>query len=189
MAWYMREELYLLQVRVETPSGWKPRGIIYGGGPFVAEDKAYVLDIGDVTGETLRIKLTPPTQFWNIDFLAVDYSDDINVNVTEIAPASSGIGSDPAVDELLASLDDRYFVMPRTGDSIELVFPAPAGTPGLDRSILFKASGYYDIRLPADGEPQMDLIRTILAEPGSTLEYALKTYRIEKKNEVERSHK
>jgi hypothetical protein len=189
MSWYMREELYLLHVKVETPTGWKVRGIMYGGGPFVAEDKAYVLDIADVTGETLRIKLTPPTQFWNIDFLAVDYSDDMEVDVTEIAPASAGARKNPAIDELLASLDDRYFVMPRTGDSVELVFPAPAGKPGLGRSILLKASGYYDIRLPAEGEPQMDLIKTILAEPGSTLGYALKTYQREKKNEVERSHK
>jgi hypothetical protein len=189
MSWYLREELYLLQVKVETPSGWKPRGIIYGGGPFVSEDKAYVLDIGDVPGETLRIKLTPPTQFWNIDFLAVDYSEDMEVDVMEIAPASLGAWNDPVVCELLEAKDDRYFIMPRTGDSAELVFPSPARMPGFDRSILLKASGYYDIHLEAQNEPQTDLIKTILAEPGSTLEYALRVYEVGKKGEAERSHK
>ncbi|MBN2409903.1 MAG: hypothetical protein JXE07_09210 [Candidatus Aminicenantes bacterium] len=188
-AWHMREELYLLQVRVDTPDGWKPRGIIYGGGPFVAEDKAVILDIGDVTGETLRIKLTPPKQFWNIDLLAIDYSHDMAVDVREIAPASSGKQADPAVDELLAALDDRYFVMPRTGDSVEIVFPAPPEKPGSVRSLLLKASGYYDVHLSADGEPRVDLVETLLTVPGSTLDYALKAYRAEKKNEVERSHR
>lgn len=189
MSWYLREELYLLQVKVETPTGWTPRGIIYGGGPFVSEDKAYVLDIGDVPGETLRIKLAPPTQFWNIDFLAVDYSEDMEVDVMEIAPAAAGDRNDLAVVDLLAANDDRFFVMPRTGDSAELIFPAPAGRPGFDRSIFLKAGGYYDIRLEARREPQADLIEKILAQPGSTLEYALRVYEAGKKGEVARSHK
>jgi hypothetical protein len=180
MSWYLREELYLLQVKVETPSGWKPRGIIYGGGPFISEDKAYTLDIGDVPGETLRIKLTPPTHFWNIDYLAVDYSEDADVDAFEIAPASSGAWGDPAVYELLAADDERYLIMPTTGDSAELVFLAPPLKPGFDRSIMLRANGYYDIHLQAQGEPQTDLIKTIFTEPGSTLKYALKIYEIEK---------
>lgn len=92
----------------------------------------------------------------------------------------TGIWGDPAVCELLAANDDRYLIMPATGDSAELVFPAPPLKPGLDRSIMLKASGYYDIHLQAQGGPQTDLINKIFAEPGLTLEYALKIYEIEK---------
>lgn len=189
MSWYLREELYLLQVRVETPTGWKPGGIIYGGGPFISEDKAYVLDIGDVPGETLRIKLAPPTQFWNIDYLAVDYSEDLKVDVMEIVPASSEAWDDLAVCDLLGANDGRYFVMPRTGDSAELVFLAPALKADFDRSIILKASGYYDIHLPVQGQPQTDLINKIFSEPGSTLEYALKIYEIEKEKLKEKQRR
>ncbi len=45
--WNTREELYRLQIRVETPAGWKSKGAVVGGGPFVSEDKAYILDLGD----------------------------------------------------------------------------------------------------------------------------------------------
>ena len=72
MNWFIREELYLLQIRVETPDGWKTKGVIYGGGPFASEDKIYNLDIGDVPGDILRIKLVPPLGCWSIDSLAVD---------------------------------------------------------------------------------------------------------------------
>ena len=41
--WNTREELYRLQIRVETPAGWKSKGAVVGGGPFVSEDKAYIL--------------------------------------------------------------------------------------------------------------------------------------------------
>ena len=189
MSWYLREELYLLQVKVETPNGWKPKGIIYGSGPFVPEDKAYILDIRDVPGEILRLKLAPPTQFWNIDYLAVDYSEDMEVDVMAISPASVGARTDPAACDLLQANDDRYFIMPRAGAPAELVFPAPARKPGFDRSIMVGASGYYDIHLEAMGEPQTHIIRTILAEPGATLEYARKMYETAKKNEAERSRR
>jgi hypothetical protein len=184
ISWYLREELYLLQAKVETPNGWEPRGIIYGTGPFISEDKAYVLDVSDVQGEILRLKLTPPTQFWNIDYLAVDYSDDMAVDIRQLSPESAGNRTDPAVCDLLRANDDRYFVLPSGGAPAELVFPAPAGKPGLERTIVLGASGYYDIHLEASGEPQPDLLKKILAEPGSTLEYAREVYEREKKNEA-----
>lgn len=189
MSWYLREELYLLQVKVETPSGWKTRGIIYGSGPFVPEDKAYVLDIKDVPGEILRLKLAPPTQFWNIDYLAVDYSEDTAVDVLRISPASAGARTDPAVCERLKANDDRYYIMSEAGASAELVFPAPARKAGSERSLILGASGYYDIHLDAKGEPQPDLIKKILVEPGWTLEYARKIYETGKKNEAERTRR
>jgi hypothetical protein len=189
MSWYLREELYLLQVKVETPSGWETRGIIYGSGPFVSEDKAYVLDIRDVPGDILRLKLSPPTQFWNIDYLAVDYSEDTPVDVMKVSPASTGAQTNPAVCELLKANDDRYFILPRAGVSAELVFPAPARKAGMDRSLILGASGYYDIHLEVQGEPQTDLLKKILAEPGSTLEYARRMYERRKKDETERSRR
>jgi len=189
MSWYLREELYLLQVRVETPNGWEPRGIIYGTGPFVSEDKAYVLDIGDIPGEILRIKLTPPTQFWDIDYLAVDYSEDLPMDVMKISPSGTGSRTQPDVRELLQADDDRYFVLPKAGVSAEIIFPAPPRKPGLDRTIMLGASGYYDIHLDAGGEPQTDLIETILAEPGSTLRYAMKIYEAGKRNDGEGSRR
>ncbi len=189
VSWYLREELYLLQVKVETPSGWEPRGIIYGSGPFVSEDKAYVLDIRDVPGEVLRLKIAPPTQFWNIDYLAVDYSDDIAVDILKVLPESAGARTDPAVCDLLQANDDRYFVLPRGGAPAELVFPAPARKPGWERTLILGTSGYYDIHLEAAGEPRTDLFRKILAEPGATLVYAREVYEKGKKNEAERGRK
>jgi hypothetical protein len=187
MSWYIREELYLLQVKVETPRGWESRAIIYGSGPFVSEDKAYVLDVRDIPGEILRLKLAPPTQFWNIDYLAVDYSEDSAVDVKKISPAGVGARTDPAVWQLLQANDDRYFILPQAGASAELVFPAPARKAGWDRSLILGVCGYYDIHLEAQGEPQTDLINKILAEPGSTLEYAREKYETGKIRETERT--
>jgi hypothetical protein len=176
MSWYMRDELYLLHIRVETGRGWEERGLIYGGGPFLTKNKAYALDVHDVPGEVLRIKLTPPLNFWTFDSLAVDYSEDAPVSAVELAPVQALDRAGRDVREDLALNDNRYLVMQRTGDSVELVFEAPPQAPGTVRTIFVKASGYYNIHLEGLGESQTALIEKIFNVPGTALQNAYEEY-------------
>jgi hypothetical protein len=175
--WYAREGLYLLQAQVETPAGWKPAGMIYGGGPLVAGDKCYVMDISDVPGETLKIRLSPPVGFWRIDSLAVDYSEDSPVTATEVSAhaVKDAKGGDAA--GLLAASDDDFLVLARKGDAAQAWFETPPRVPGLERSFVLKVAGYYDAHPKAEGDPNLEVIRRIHTEPGFTVRFALEEYR------------
>jgi hypothetical protein len=177
MAWNLREELYRLHVRMETAQGWTVKGTIVGGGPFISEDRVYALDIGDVPGTVLRIKMLPPAGYWMINTLAVDYNEDLPVSTTELAPARAVDSQGRDIADSLAILDAQYYSMPKTGDSADITFLAPPMKPGLARTVICKASGYYSIHLPATGKPQMDILGRFLAEPGFAVRYALKEYR------------
>jgi len=176
MNWYFTEELYLLHVRVETDAGWKTKGMIYGSGAYIAKDKACVLDIADVSGETLKIKLTPAATFWLLDRLAVDYTADVPLNPVELSPikAADRFGRD--VRDELRLEDGRCYVMPKEGDAAEIAFLAPPQNPAMARSIILKASGYYDVQVEASGDPQLDLIRKLEDEPGFAARYALREF-------------
>jgi hypothetical protein len=176
MSWYMRDELYLLHIRVETGRGWEERGLIYGGGPFITENKAYTLDVHDVPGDVLRIRLTPPLNFWTFDSLAVDYSEDAPVSAVELAPVQALDRAGRDVRDDLALNDNRYLVMPCTGDSVELVFAVPPQALGTVRTVFVKASGYYDIHLEGKGEPQTAFIEKIFNVPGTTLQNTYEAY-------------
>jgi hypothetical protein len=172
----VREELYQLHIRVETPRGWTSRGLIQGGGPLMSEERLYSFDIGDIPGDTLRIKLTPASTYWMINSLAVDYSEDqpLVVNVAAPLEARDGIGRD--VRGFLLAEDGRYLSMPRTGDKIGVSFPSPPRPEGTQRSVFIKAGGYYDIHLEARAAPQTEIIQKMFAEPGYVTRYAIREY-------------
>jgi hypothetical protein len=176
MGWFMTEELYMLKVEVETAAGWKPRTMIFGGGPIIARDKAYLMDISDAAGDTLKLRLRPPAGFWRFDSLAVDYGESAPLRVSEIAPAQARDKAGRDVRQSLSASDADYFVMPNAGDYAELLFAAPPAIPGAARSVVLKASGYYDPHFSADGEPRLDLLRKIHSAPGATLQFAYGEY-------------
>jgi hypothetical protein len=177
-AWNLREELYRMHIRVLTNKGWEPRGSVLGGGPFVTRARLYSFDVSDVEGDVLKIALTPAVGFWTINHLAVDYGDDPPLTVREIEAGQAVDSHGADLRPLLASTDSRYVVMPTTGDSADLVFKAPPRpAQGLERSVILKASGYYDIHFGELGDPQTDVLARVRAEPGFAVRYAMDQYR------------
>jgi hypothetical protein len=172
----LREELFQLHLRVETPRGWTSKGLIRGGGPLVSESRLYSFDISDVPGDVLRVKLTPAATFWMINSLAVDYSEDQPFLVNEVGPleAHDALGRD--VRDLLSLEDGQYLAMPHTGDTARVSFLAPPQKEGSERSVFIKAGGYYDIHLEAKAAPQTEIIQRIASEPGFVTRYAIAEY-------------
>ena len=174
--WYFNEDLFTTTIFVQTKDGWKSRGRVYGGGPFIAKEKAYVLDIGDVPGESLKIKMSPAAGFWRMNFIGVDYSPDQRVEISEVKASEARDKNGRDIAALLENDDNRYLVMPETGDAAELSFSVPAPKPNLQRTIFLKIKGYYDIHLQPKGEPQTELISKIFHEPGFSAQFALKMF-------------
>lgn len=114
--------------------------------------------------------------FWLLDSLAVDYTPDLPLNAVELSPikAVDRLGRD-ARDEL-ALQDGLCYVMAKNGHSAEITFLAPPQNPAMARSLILEASGYYDIHLEANGEPQLDNIRRLWDEPGFAARYALREF-------------
>jgi hypothetical protein len=171
-----REELYRLRVLVETPSGWVQKGSILGGGPLVSEDRVVLLDLAGVPGDVLRIKIRPPAEFWMINQLAVDYSPDLPVRTYEVEAGRAVDSAGRDIRPELAATDGKYFVMPVKGDRAELSYPAPPRIKGQERSVILKASGYYDIRPKAEGPMRSELLLRFAVEPGFVVQYSFREY-------------
>ncbi len=176
-SWADKAQLYTMPLLVETKNGWEEKVTVIGGGPFISEDKAYSLDISDVEGDTLRIKVAPPANFWKINYCAIEnkHSIPFTTQTLKAHSAIDSIGND--VKALFEKSDKKYHAMPEIGNFVELQFQAPPQKKNCKRTIIAKARGYYDIHLNAKGAPHLVTLKKIKNNPDFSIEYALKEYR------------
>jgi hypothetical protein len=173
-AWAVREELYGLLLQVEEPDGWRVRGILPGSGPFLAAERVVPLDLSEVEGDSLRIRIRPPRGFWALNYFAIDYSADQPLAVDTIAPRAASSG---AVLAAVTAADTLYHAMPNTGDRATLEFPAPPTRRGTERTVVLHSRGWYRLHLTPGGPPDTAMVRRVLEEPGAAVEYSASQYR------------
>jgi hypothetical protein len=153
-----------LHVSVWGQDGWVEQVVLPDVGPAAPKDQVAVLDISDVDGDRLRVRLESTTDLWRIDEVYVDYSMDRDVRVNELPPASVTDDRGDEVADLLNTDDDLYLVT-FMGSNVGLVFDAVPDDPRLKRTYALKAKGFYltwSERGPVD---QSFVLEMILSEP------------------------
>lgn len=174
--WNLREELYALKVSVQERTGWEVRGILPGGGPFLATDRVLRLDLTHVHGDSVRIRVRPPYGFWALNSFAIAYRavEGVRATVVEAETARTSDGGD--VLPALTADDDRYYAMPSNGDFGFVTFRAPPLRPGATRSVFVHARGYYRLHLNPDNPPDSTKLAAFLSVPDAAANFAASRY-------------
>jgi hypothetical protein len=176
LQFHVREELYMLKVHIKNGDNWIESGMIPGGGPLVTETRLVELDVSEIPGDSLILRIDPPRGFWTLDYMAVNYNEKIpaEVNELKIGEAKDMAGKD--ISALLTKTDGNYFIMPEINQWAMLSFDAPEEHPGKIRSVFLKSYGYYEIHIDKTGPEQKELISKVLSTPGEIVRYALNQY-------------
>lgn len=161
---WMDEQNVPLSVSVETsPGQWQKVDYFHLAGPMALRKDVVALDLSAVQGEQVRIKLESGFLFWEIDWAALDFSENEKVTVQTVKPASamSQTGEDMAA--ALANDDALYYSQPNIGDEAIAKYPVPPQAKGTQRSLLLHAKGHYQIlRDPVPGKPSLLYLRQFL---------------------------
>jgi hypothetical protein len=176
LEWYYNEETYLMALRIKNGVQWETVGVIYGAGPVVTETKVYCVDISQIQGDSMLIMLTPPVGFWQIGYIAADYSTGHGISIVELNPIQALTDKGRDVSLEIESIDNNYLVLDSVGMAVDLVFPAGTLESHTARSLILKATGYYKIHIKPDGEPKTALIDRLNYDTGYAIKYALQEY-------------
>jgi hypothetical protein len=109
----------------------------------------------------VKVRLESGFQFWEIDYAALNFSENVPVTVYTVPPASALDHTGHDVAAALAADDAAYYTQPNLGDEATIHFPVPPQTAGTSRTLLLHAKGHYEILRPAAlGKPSMGHLRS-----------------------------
>lgn len=175
--WNVQQELYVLKLDVDEAGTWQPRALLPGGGPFIAETRVVPIDVSRAVGDSLRLRIRPPSGFWALNSFAVNYAEGASpVVVDTIAPVSARAYDGRDVLPDLSSPDDRYYAMPTNSDRAVVTFRAPAPRPGMERSIFLHTRGYYRLHLEPRNAPAIAELQRIETQPDAAARLAAERF-------------
>lgn len=163
----------LPRIQLLTAHGWRDAGTLAHIPLLVTGRRVVPLDLRDVEGERLRLRIDALPGLWALDAMAVDYEARPVAQARALSPRSARAADGSDVRSLLADSDDRRLTLGATTGRVDLAFDVPALIPGAERSLLIELEGYYRPLVPASGEPQTALFETLVHEPGALARYAL----------------
>lgn len=176
-AWNVREELYVLKLDVDESGTWRPRGLLPGGGPFIAETRVVPLDLSNAPGDSLRLRIRPPSGFWALNSFAVTYEDNNQpLAITTVQPLSAQTSDGRDMLGELRAADDRYYAMPNTGDNAKIAFVAPPAREGAERSVFLHTRGYYRLHLPEQGAADAATLQRLIDQPDAAARLAAESF-------------
>lgn len=151
-----------LGVSVETsPGRWDRVGSFQLAGPMALKKDVLELDLSQVIGDQINVRLESGFQFWEIDWAALDFSENLPVTVHTMSPVSALDHTGQDVAAALAHDDTAYCSQPNIGDEAVVRYTVPPQVAGTVRSLLLHAKGHYEILRPAaPGKPSVDYLRS-----------------------------
>ncbi|MBC7947326.1 MAG: hypothetical protein H7Y42_05565 [Chitinophagaceae bacterium] len=143
-----------LKVSIETPNGWRYVDHFSLTGNTASRDMIMEIDLKDVPATSVNIKIETVFQFWNLDKVAMDFSEDaiVTTKYMDAAAAVRSDGSSQAAD--LLQRDKKYAKLTGT-EYIDLNYEVEKEEDGKATSLFLLSSGYYYTQ-PA-GEGKADL--------------------------------
>jgi len=158
----LEDEVHL-SVSVWEDGRWERQGSVWGGGPEIAKIHAVPLDLSRVAGDVVRVRLESAPSFWLIDWAALDTAPERPFTVHELAMRSAVRADGSDVRAALLARDGTDLVL-EVGDQVELSFAVPDAAPGMVRSYLSRAGGWYRFHAPETGPADTALLRSLLRE-------------------------
>ncbi|MCL6266927.1 hypothetical protein [Flagellimonas myxillae] len=157
---WIKDQNIPLSIYVETANGWKLMDRISTVGPLAMRDMVIPLNLQNVGDGPIKIKLETGFMFWDVDYVAIDYSSNIDLSPQYIAPSLATDENNYEVTHLLSETDLDYLVQPEIGNEVRVIFDVPEVNESMGQSVFLKNRGYYNYIREYEGAPDLASLKS-----------------------------
>ncbi|TNJ44680.1 hypothetical protein KFZ70_01480 [Tamlana fucoidanivorans] len=148
-----------LSVYLKTDKGWQLVQNINTVGPMATRDIVVSIPLDDVYKETIQIKLETGFMFWEVDYVAIDYSENERLISEYLKPNSAINQKGKDITELLKYKDANYLVQPNIGDEVTVSFQTHRHNKEAKESLFLLSRGYYNYIRDYKGVPDFERLK------------------------------
>ena len=155
---------------------WKKKE--YGGskiqelkavGPLLNRDMVIPVDLPE--NEVAEFKISCGYLFWELDYVAMDYSTDTDFTVTTIKPYEAIDEKGANVLSSITQPDKQYLVQPEIGNAAVVKYKSIAAKPGMSQTYFLHSSGYYTHIRNYKGSPKTAFLKSF-EKPGALVSFS-----------------
>ncbi|WP_157503256.1 hypothetical protein [Mangrovimonas xylaniphaga] len=148
-----------LTIYVKTTNGWELVERLRTVGPMAYRDLAVAVDMSKVEGEQLAVRLETGFMFWEVDYIGIDYSENVDLAIEHITPYKAIDQQGRDVTETLLTADSNYLIQPNVGDEVTISFPIESNANPSKRTYFLRNRGYYNYIRQYDKEPDFQKLK------------------------------
>ncbi len=149
-----------LTVYIEKDGMWEFVDYFNIVGPLTEKDDVLSIDISDIKSDKVKIKLEYGFLFWEIDYVAMDFSPNQHVH-KNVVPIESAIDkNDRDVTDLLLQDDNDYYVQYEFGDEVIMKYRVPKIAKNANRTTILHSKGHYEILRNPQGTPDISYLES-----------------------------
>jgi hypothetical protein len=157
-----------LKVYIETQDGWKFVDYFNSVGPLASRDLVMPIDVSEIKGESVNIRLECGFMFWEVDYAAMDFSKNIPVEITRLVPTSAMDEKGHDVSALLKASDKKYLIQPEVGDEVVVTYPGTAVNASHQQTAFLHSRGYYEYIRDYKTKPDVAYLKSFRQEGAFT---------------------
>jgi hypothetical protein len=142
---WVKEQQIPLDISVNTNTGWRNITSLTTVGPLAFRETAIAIDLSDINTHEVEIKLGCGFMFWELDYAAMDFSEDKNFSVEKLNPVTAIDETGKNVLAELSKEDGIYLDQPSIGNSATITYRSNvAPRNGVEFSYVLESKGYYE---------------------------------------------
>ena len=163
-----------LAVYLENEGKWELEDFYEIAGPMAMKNDILAINLKDIKSDTVKIKLETGLMFWEMDYAAMDFTENLPLEVKTVAALEAIDENGLNVASAISSDDFQYYSQPEIGNEATLTFPVPEFTSE-NRTIILHSKGYYKIIREQEGRADWKTLKSF-RDPGRMAQYSRELY-------------